>query len=185
MGYANNNTIMEEWRSVKGYEGIYEVSSLGRVRAKERFVPGRRGIVHGHIVVALKQKTGYIRICLSKDHKKTYFSVHRLVAEAFVPNPHNYPCVNHLDEDRTNNKSSNLQWCTYSQNNNYGTRRSKISETHRCKGKAFMQIDCSNNIVAIYRAMIDAHELGYDRSNILKCLTGKKYTYLGYKWEYC
>ena len=185
MDYVNSDTTMEEWRAIKGYEGIYEVSSNGRVRAIERFVSGRRGMVRGHIVAAQKQKTGYMRICLSKDHKKTYFSVHRLVAEAFVSNPNNYPCVNHLDEDRANNKSSNLQWCTYAQNNNYGTRCSKISETQRCRGKSFMKIDNNNNIVAIYRTMAEAQELGFDRSGIWKCLTGKKYTYLGFKWEYC
>ena len=178
--------MKEEWKAIKGYEGIYEVSSKGRVRSLDRYTEGRRGLLRGHIVIAIKQKkTGYMRICLSKDKIKKYYSVHRLVAEAFIPNPNNYPCVNHLNEIRSCNYTNNLQWCTHKQNIHYGNCRKHISEALlKRDSRPIMQIDMNNNLVCIFRNAREAINKGFSRSNLYKCLKGRTYTYLGYKWEY-
>lgn len=101
--------INEEWKPVKGYEGRYEVSNLGRVRSL------KRATTNG---VVLKQtiKHGYMHVCLSKENKPSTKRVHRLVAEAFIANPMGKPVVNHIDGDKTNNAASNLEWATNSEN---------------------------------------------------------------------
>ena len=96
---------METWKAISGYEGIYEVSDLGRVRSlvhRNRWKPG--------ILKPLKHPRGYIQVGLRKDGHTKQTLVHRLVAEAFIPNPQGLDTVNHKDEDKTNNSASNLEW---------------------------------------------------------------------------
>lgn len=104
--------MKEVWKDIPMYEGIYEVSTFGRVRSK----------VTGSITIGYPNHKGYLRayIYLNGMMKKEF--VHRLVAITFLPNPNNYPQVNHKDEDKTNNRVDNLEWCTCEYNNNYGTR---------------------------------------------------------------
>ncbi len=99
----------EIWEDVEGYEGLYEVSNFGRVKS---FAKSRKG----RILTPSFEKTGYTRVILSKDcdHKK--FSIHRLVAMAFVPNPEDKPEVNHIDGNKLNNYFENLEWVTTSEN---------------------------------------------------------------------
>ena len=140
---------MEEiWKDVVGYEGLYEVSNYGRVRSCEFvlfFKSGRKEIRPPRI---LRQNTDrrkdfYFFVRLSKEGKKKLFLIHRLVAEAFIPNPNNYPCVNHKDECKHNNfvfvntdgsideSKSNLEWCTYSYNTTYGTAIKRMLESRK------------------------------------------------------
>ena len=103
---------MEEiWKPIKGYESLYEVSNLGRVKSlkwgKER------------ILRTDKSNNGYLRVVLCKDGKKKKYLVHRLVCESFLPNSNNLPEVNHKDENKTNNKVDNLEWCDRTYNNRY------------------------------------------------------------------
>ena len=97
------------WKSVRGYEGLYEVSNLGRVRSLKRATTSG-------VVLKQAMKRGYMHVCLSKENRPSTKSVHRLVAEAFIANPMDKPVVNHLDGDKTNNAVSNLEWATYSEN---------------------------------------------------------------------
>lgn len=121
---------MEEiWKDIKGYEGKYKVSNLGRVKSlKDR---------HGYREKILKQLLthhGYMQVMLfdkAKGNKGKRYYAHRLVAEAFISNPNKFPIINHKDEIRTNNRIDNLEWCTHKYNSNYGTARVKISETHK------------------------------------------------------
>lgn len=108
---------MEQWRTIKDYPN-YSVSNYGRVRND------KRNKLMGFEI----DKGGYARIRLCNCGHNKKFWVHRLVAQAFIPNPNEYPCVNHIDEDKQNNNVTNLQWCTHKQNNNYGTRNKRISE---------------------------------------------------------
>ena len=109
----------EEWRPVVGYEGLYEVSSLGQVKAVRR--QGTDGRILAHRI----DRKGYKVFSLCKNSRYATASAHRLVATAFIENPNNYPCVNHKDENKLNNHVSNLEWCTYQYNNNYGTARQR------------------------------------------------------------
>lgn len=120
----------EEWRDIKGYEGLYQVSSFGRVRSLDRIVNCNNGrIIHlqGKIMKAQKESSGYIHIVLqdrSRD-KPDNRRIHRLVAEAFLSNPHKYTQVNHKDEKKENNNVMNLEWCSPKYNTNYGNRTLK------------------------------------------------------------
>ena len=111
--------MMEEWRAVPGYEGLYEVSNIGNVRNVRR----------NTLLRLTKTNNGYIRVGLCKNGIKTGFQVHRLVAQAFIPNPNNLPQVNHLDENKTNNNVDNLEWCTAKYNLSYGTARTRSINT--------------------------------------------------------
>ena len=113
--------IIEEWRPVVGYEGLYEVSNTGQVI----------NIKTGHILKQHKDKDGYWVLSLKRDKYKTYFA-HRLVAQAFIPNPDNLPMVNHKDEDKSNCMVDNLEWCDAKYNSTYGTARERMYEAkHR------------------------------------------------------
>lgn len=130
--------MQEVWKNIKGYEGLYQVSNYGNVKSCDRYVFAGAGSNHKtqHIKERLLSKKGgakYIQVSLSKNGKTKPFLIHRLVAEAFIPNPDNLPCVNHKDENKHNNNADNLEWCTYKYNNEYNGRvdkcKYKISKT--------------------------------------------------------
>ena len=126
---------IEEWRPVKGYEGLYEVSDLGRVRSLDRVVivstdesTRHKRILRGMVLSNLNNKNGYLFVSLSRDGILKRHYIHRLVAIAFIPNPNNYPIINHKDETRDNNRVDNLEWCTQFYNINYGNAIKKIRD---------------------------------------------------------
>lgn len=117
---------MEQWKDIVGFEGWYQISNLGRVRSVPRVVPhkSKHGSVayqrwESKILRPTITNQGYEMVVLSKSGKFSYPTVHRLVAIAFIPNPHNKRTVNHIDGDKTNNVVSNLEWCTSSENNQH------------------------------------------------------------------
>lgn len=110
---------MEIWKDIKDYEGLYQVSNLGRVR----------NIRHNKnkILKPIYHKK-YYQITLSKNNIRVQYRIHRLVATAFIPNPENLPEVNHKDENKVNNCVSNLEWCDSKYNNNYNNKGKRISK---------------------------------------------------------
>jgi hypothetical protein len=113
----------EVWKDIEGFEGLYQVSNRGRIKCLEHKCPGRyKGkfrTVKEHIMKQTRGSKGYMYVILSNCDRGKTFSVHRLVAKAFVPNLENNPLVNHKDEDKANNNAENLEWCTHLYNNTY------------------------------------------------------------------
>lgn len=148
---------MEEiWRDIEGYEGWYQVSSQGRVRSLDRFINcahnGKRKI-KGKIIVGSNAGRGYLMVNLIMNSKPSYKYVHRLVAETFLPNPYNFPQVNHKDEDKRNNCVENLEWCDNLYNINYGTVRERIIKS---VSKQVQQFDENMFFIKEYPSQIDA-----------------------------
>ena len=128
---------MEKWKDIHGYEGVYQVSNLGKVKRltyeTRNPSPRANGSIlkfKEHLLKLRKTTDGYLSVMLYKNGKPTDYKVHRLVATAFVFNPDNLPEVNHKDENKENNHSDNLEWCDHLYNSNYGTRGERIGGKH-------------------------------------------------------
>lgn len=175
MRYNMDEVItMPEWREIIGYEGIYEVSNKGEVRSLWNRYSGKSPILKQHT-----SHKGYKLVCLcAKGNQKT-FLVHRLVAEAFLPNPDSLPCVNHKDEDKTNNNVDNLEWCSYYSNNVYGHRLTKSAAR---KG---MPVRCIETGVIYPNAHIAQRVTGVQQSKIWMCCHGLRKTAGKFHWELC
>lgn len=160
--------MKEIWKDIKGYEGIYQVSNLGRVKSKRCILrPGNN--------------KGYMTVALSNYGKVKYFQVHRLVAQAFIPNPNNLPEVNHRDEKSTNNKVDNLEWCTPSYNNSYNGLAKKKGLLKRIPivqfsldGKFIREWSCAGDV---------EKELGINHRAIYQCCKGRTKSSGGFKWK--
>lgn len=126
--------MQEIWKPIIGFENLYEVSNLGNVRSIERIVIdkiGRKLVFHSVVLVPRKTNKEYLTVNLSKNGKFKNYSVHRLVAEAFIPNDENKPCIDHINGNRQDNSVSNLQWCTHKENSNNPITISKMKKTKR------------------------------------------------------
>ena len=124
--------MIEEWRPVVGYEGLYEVSNTGQVRSLDRYVKTcyeAYKLQKGKILNPGKNTNGYLQVVLNCNGKRKTINVHKLVAQAFIPNTDNLPMINHKDEVKTNNSVDNLEWCDVKYNNNYGSRKDKVRDT--------------------------------------------------------
>ena len=158
---------MEEiWKDVVGYEGFYEVSNMGRVRNTSTH----------YVLSQYLGNNGYMSLRLGKCNKdkKMLMLVHRLVAEAFIPNPNNLPCVGHIDESRTNNRADNLKWCTHLENNNEPQHKARIAkgrEDVSMKGKAQRSRVCCDGF--IYESITEfAHEYFINIPTVWRWLNG-------------
>jgi len=125
--------MIEEWRPIEGYEGLYDVSSYGRVRSLDRY-DNRNCFRKGHILKQSNDGRGYMSIVLCLNGIFKRYLIHRLVAQTFIPNPDNLPQVNHKDENKSNNRIENLEWCNQKYNNDYGSRKERIRITNLRNG---------------------------------------------------
>ncbi len=175
----------EIWKDCKHYEGLYEVSTLGRVRSLERYVANSdksERLVPSRIISQHAGSSGYLQVGLSKNGKTKYELVHRLVALAFVDNPDNLPQVNHKDECKTNNEASNLEWCNRKYNMNYGTVKQRIGAKHK---RRINQYDLNSNYIATYNSQQEAaRQTGISNVSIFYCCSGRTNQAGGYKWQY-
>lgn len=168
--------MKEIWKDIKGYEGKYQVSNYGRVKRLERIVNNNGGCRILPEKICRQYSTSdtlYYRVCLTKDGKVKMKNVHRLVAEAFIPNPDNFPCVDHIDRDRKNNSVNNLRWVDY-KINIYNRSINHKPDIKYINGKYLLRFSCfgerfslkyydtkeeaeekSNKLFSIYQNLID------------------------------
>lgn len=154
---------IEEFRDVVGYEDLYEVSNEGNVRNK----------ITGRMLKPYYDK-GYLKVVLYKNGEQKHCSIHRLVAQAFLPNPRNLPEVNHIDENKLNNNVENLEWCSRQYNIDYS------------QSKSVNQYTLEGGLLNTYKSVCEAsRQTGIDQSSISSCCLGKRYKSAGgYIWKY-
>lgn len=190
--------INEIWKPVVGYEGLYECSNMGRVKSVDRYVPhrykGEYQFIKGRIRKTKLNNGGYEMLSLFRDGKEKTCLVHRIIAEAFLPNPDNLPEVNHKDECKTSNiiwinedgsidyNKSNLEWCDREYNLYYGTRRQRQAEKEMVP---VIQYTKDGMLIKKWDSMQSVmDDLGINRGNISNCCSGRCKSVGGYKWKY-
>ena len=181
----------EIWKDIEGYEGKYQVSNLGRVKSLSRLkYMGSSGYrLMPERILKEADKKGYKTVVLCNENGHRNICVHKLVALSFIPNPFNLPQVNHIDENKSNNAVSNLEWVTAKENINYGTgiARRALSQKISQANKKVYQYDMNGNLVAEYISRNEAaRQTGFDRGAIGHCCNndvGFK-SHKGYRWSY-
>ena len=179
----------EVWKDVLGYEGLYQVSNKGNVYSVERKdTLGRKQ--GGFILSPRCNENGYTMVNIYENGKRENKTVHRLVAEAFIPNTENLPQVNHIDEVKDNNNVENLEWCTSKHNNNHGTRNERLAQT---QSKKVVGVNIKTGEVLTFSSTSEARRKGYFNisqacrgvyKNTRGILIGDGHTYKGHKWSY-
>ena len=173
--------MKEFWKPVKGYEDKYLVSSYGRVLS----------LYTNSLRYAYVDSRGYHFIILCKDGKRSNKCVHRLVAKAFIPNPNNYPCVDHIDTNPSNNCVENLRWCTHKMNCANPISQQKRRENPSITSTKNNPINSipivrigKDGDVKTYPSQSEAQRDGFRQSKVNECCRGKKHTHNGYRWMY-
>lgn len=176
----------EIWKPIEGYEGLYEISSYGRIYSYPR-LGTKGGIIKPN---NLNTNEKYLKVKISKNGVIKKQPVHKLVAVTFIPNPNNYPCVNHKDENKRNNNVDNLEWCTIEYNDNYGTRNQRIAEKNKIvqqnkRGKTVLQYTLDGEFVAEYPSIREAErQTNISNQHIGMCCKGLQKTAGGFVWKY-
>lgn len=190
----------EEWKEISGYEGLYEVSNYGRIKSLEKSykICGKAIYHRNEIILKQKKSRNYKCVELNANGKSKYFQVHRLVAQAFIPNTHNKPYIDHIDGNPTNNNSSNLRWVTHKENMNNPITKERQRNKPRKQGEEHPHYEgkskCSKKVIKydlnnIELDMYDSVHQASRRNNISAthisavCL-GKRLSAGGFIWKH-
>ena len=169
--------MKEEWRDIQGYEGLYQVSNMGRVKSLNYRNTGKEGILKRY-----GDCHGYPIVGLYKDGKSKCYLVHRLVATAFCENPEGYTEVNHINEDKADCRAENLEWCSRSYNLSYNGRAKKVAEK---KSKPVIAIHKINGLSLEFPSAREAErQLGIAQNHICACCKGRLKSIGGFYWYY-
>lgn len=172
---------MEIWKDIIGYEGLYQVSNLGRVRRLPGTVWNGRGWANKRGMVLKQSRTrgDYLAVGLSKNGEQKSHRINRLVALAFIPNPHNLLHAGHLDDDKNNNEASNLYWTDAEENNTHNGKHIRVGEK---VGKPVIGTKDGEELK--FKSSLDAGRSGFNSAAIRNCLSGRSRTHQGYEWRY-
>lgn len=185
--------MQEIWRNIAGYEGLYQVSNLGRVKSLPRMKINKligKHFVKEKIMKLHLSSSGYLSVGLTKNGKQVGYRVHRLVAQAFIPNLNNKEEVNHINGVKVDNRVENLEWCTSSENTIHAMRTGLITIRrggNDARAISVNQYNLNGNFIKKWNCIKEIkRELGYDTKAIISCCKHKKHynTAYGYKWEY-
>lgn len=167
--------MKEVWRDIPGYEGLYQVSNLGRIKSF------KRDTVNGKILKLILKRDGYLRFNAYKNGKCKYLLIHRCVAKAFISNPHSYSEINHKNENKQDNRVSNLEWCSAKYNSNYGTRNERIAHLI---SKPVLQLTLDGQLIKRWSSAAECGRHGFKQGHVAECCKGEHKTHHGYKWRY-
>jgi hypothetical protein len=178
---GGGDSLEEVWKDIIGYEGLYQISNIGRVKSFRQWK--RAGKCPEYILKPSLSNNGYYQVMLYRNHSDRHkYLIHRLVAEAFIANPNNFESVNHKDENVLNNSADNLEWCTLSYNVTYGTARIRQSIT---KGNRVQQLTLEGVLLATYESSYIASMItGIPKHAIKDCCYNKCQSGHGYIWRY-
>ena len=184
-------TDIEIWRDVKDYKGLYQVSNLGKILSLNYRNTGRAEVMNPGT-----NTDGYLQVDLSKNRETKTCLVHRLIAEAFLENPENKPCINHkiegdkgkkinmviFNEDGTIDKErTTIEWVTYKENNDYGTRTERAS---KARSKPVLQLSFSGDLIREWESTQECGRNGFCQDLVCQCCNGKRKTHKGFRWMY-
>lgn len=186
----------EIWKDVKGYEGLYQISNLGKIKRLSRLSYQRFGklLLNEKVMSNVIDNNGYVVVSLTNNKKQRKFLVHRLIAIHFIKNNNNLPCINHIDGNKQNNDISNLEWCSYSQNNKHALDNNLRKPPAPWKGKfgtenktskKVGQYNLNGDLINIYPCVHEVYrKLRFPVTNIAAACRGKQKTAYGFKWKY-
>jgi hypothetical protein len=173
----------EIYKDIKGYEGFYQVSNLGNIKrlehTKYNLLTKTNSVYKEHLVKKCINKKGYYQVTLCKNSKIKPINVHRLVAEAFIPNFDNLPCINHIDGNKSNNRVDNLEWCSFKYNVQHAYKNNLMLNCKKVK-----QYDLNGSYFKEYNSINEANkQTNINQGNISMCILGKRKSAGGYIWR--
>lgn len=180
----NLKNMEEEWRPIPGYEGLYEASNLGKIRSIDREIRHSKNgtlTLKGRVLKLGIDKDGYLQVQLNKNGRGKTFRVHRLVWMAFNGAIPENMQVNHVDEDKSNNRLENMNLMTCKENINFATRNQRVAQV---LSKPIIALDADGNVAFEFPSTAEAERCGFNSGHLSACCRGRRGTHKGYRWKY-